>query len=162
MPFGHQCKQCGINFISPKRTAKFCSSACFGNSNIEKVVERNKARRKYAPVDGLTRSQVFYRHTNGKDSLRDVEMRNKVLQNLGGKCVCCGYDKDLRGMVLDHINGDGSEDRKKLGARIARYYSKHLDEAKIKLQVLCATCNQIKAYENREHNKTRRVIKEAA
>ena len=162
MPFGHQCKQCGIDFISPKRTAKFCSSVCFGKSNIDRLVKSNQARRKYAPVEGLTRQQVSYRQTNGKDALRDIEMRQKVLISLGGKCVCCGYDKDLRGLVLDHINGNGSEDRKKHGAKVFRYYSKHLDEAKMMLQVLCATCNQIKAYENREHNKTRRVIKEAA
>lgn len=162
MPFSHKCAFCNIDFISVKRTAQYCSQVCCGKSKADMVIARNKSRRKYPEVEGLTRFQIFYRHTNGKDLLRDIEIRNKVLLSLGGKCVCCGYDKDLRGMVLDHINGDGSDDRKKLGTRIARYYSKHLDEAKIKLQVLCATCNQIKAYENREHNKTRRVIKEAA
>lgn len=122
------------------------------------VVARNKARRKYQEIPGLTRNQAHYRGTNGKDSLRDVEKRRQVLIALGGKCICCGYDKDLRGMVLDHINSDGHEDRKKYGNKVFRYYVNNLDEAKLKLQVLCATCNQIKAYEKREHNKTRRVI----
>jgi hypothetical protein len=162
MPFSHKCKQCEIDFISPKRTAKFCSSTCFGNSNKERLVESNKARQKYQPIDGLTRQQVFYRQTNGKNSVRDVEKRHSLILNLGGKCVCCGYDKDVRGMVLDHINGDGHEDRKRIGSKIARYYSKNMDEAKLKLQVLCATCNQIKAMENKEHNKSRRVIEKAA
>ena len=82
-----------------------------------------------------------------------------LLIALGGECVMCGYDKDLRGMVLDHKHGNGNEDRKRLGAKIFRYYINNLYEAAEKLQVLCATCNQIKAYENREHNKSRRVLK---
>ena len=158
MPFSHKCAFCEISFISPKRKAKFCSQTCLGKSKIDIVVARNKARRKYPEINGLTKNQSYYRGTNGKDSLRDVEKRRNLLIALGGKCVCCGYDKDLRGMVLDHINGDGYEDRKRHGSKVFRYYINNLDEAKNKLQVLCATCNQIKAYEKREHNKTRRVI----
>jgi hypothetical protein len=34
----------------------------------------------------------------------------------------------------------------------------NLNEAAQKLQVLCATCNQIKSFENKEHNRSRRVL----
>jgi hypothetical protein len=60
--------------------------------------------------------------------------------------------------VLDHKNGDGHEDRKRLGPKVFRHYINHLNEAHEKLQVLCATCNQIKSFENREHNRSRRVV----
>jgi hypothetical protein len=86
-----------------------------------------------------------------------VKLRHELINCLGGKCVSCGYDKNIAGLVLDHKNGDGHQDRKEKGSRIARYYIKHLDEAHEKLQVLCATCNQIKSYEENEHNVSRRI-----
>ena len=163
MPFHHVCSFCKIDFVAPKRTAKYCSQSCCAKDHVDVTVAKNKARRKYPEIAGLNRRQVHYRQTNGKDSLRDVELRKHVLVALGGKCVCCGYDKDLRGLVLDHINGDGHEDRKRYGSKLFRHYSKNLEAAKSVLQVLCATCNQIKSIEQREHNRSRRVIiKEAA
>jgi hypothetical protein len=54
--------------------------------------------------------------------------------------------------------GNGAKDRKRIGNKIARYYIKHIDEAKKELQVMCATCNQIKAIEQREHYRTKRVL----
>jgi hypothetical protein len=158
MPFQQVCLECKKDFVSAKRSAKYCCQRCFGLSRSEALVERNKARRKYPEVEGVSRRKAHYLGTNGADNLRDIEKRHNLLIALGGECVACGYDKDLRGMVLDHIKGDGASDRKKFGSKIFRYYIKHLDEASQKLQVLCATCNQIKAYENREHNKSRRII----
>jgi hypothetical protein len=158
MPFQKACQTCGTDFVSPKRTAKYCCSRCFGLSQIARTVAQNKARRKYQEVPGLTKSQASYRGRNGADSLRDVRKRQELLVALGGKCVTCGYSADLRGLVLDHKNGDGHEDRKRLGPKVFRYYINHLDEARKKLQVLCATCNQIKSFENREHNRSRRVV----
>ena len=158
MPFQHTCQHCKTSFASPKRNSKFCGSVCFGLSRVDYVVERNKSRRKYPEVEGLNRRQASYRGRNGVDSLRDVEKRHTLLLALGGACVQCGYDLDLRGLVLDHKEGDGHADRKKLGSKIFRYYVNNLKEAEAKLQVLCATCNQIKAFENREHNRTRRVV----
>jgi hypothetical protein len=147
-----------MDFISPKRHAKFCSLSCKGKYFAEDTIARNKARQKYADVPGLTRKQIAYRETDGADAKRDITKRHALLVALGGKCVCCGYNKDLRGLVLDHINGDGYEDRKRIGGKISRYYVANMIEAKEKLQVLCATCNQIKSMENNEHNRSRRVI----
>lgn len=158
MPFTHTCLHCGKDFASLRSKSKFCGSSCFGLSRASYVVESNKKRRKYPEVEGLSKHQASYRGRNGVDRLRDVRKRQSLLQALGGKCVLCGYDKDLRGLVLDHKNGDGHEDRKRLGAKVFRYYVNHLEEAQEKLQVLCATCNQIKSFENLEHNRSRRVV----
>ena len=157
MPFDKTCTFCSKPFVAVKSAAKFCSAVCFGKSRTPFLVQRNKSRRKYPEIEGLTRYQSWYRGSNKIDRLRDVNKRQELLTYLGGKCVQCGYDKDLRGLVLDHIHGDGSEDRKKRGAKIFRYYLKNLEEANQRLQVLCATCNQIKAFENNEHNRTKRV-----
>jgi len=87
----------------------------------------------------------------------DGRNRFKLLTFLGSKCVRCGYDDDMRGMVFDHIKGGGKEDRKRIGTKIARYYLANKTEALEKLQVLCATCNQIKCYLDKEYNRSRRI-----
>jgi hypothetical protein len=158
MPFHKTCLECKVEFIAAKNKAKYCCQRCFGLSKVESLVERNKARRKYPEIEGVSRRRAHYLGTKGADSLRDVEKRHNLLIALGGECVTCGYNKDLRGLVLDHKNGDGADDRVKHGSKLFRYYVKNLEKAVQKLQVLCATCNQIKAYENREHNKSRRVV----
>lgn len=159
------CRLCGKEFNvtgSKKRQEKriFCSSHCSGKSNAKAVIERNKARRKYPEIEGLSRQQVFYRYNpNLKANKSDKEKREKIIRYLGAKCVKCQYDKDIRALVLDHKNGDGEKDRKEKGSKIQRYYILHLEEAKNNLQVLCANCNVIKAIENNEHNRSRRIKK---
>lgn len=81
-------------------------------------------------------------------------VKDKLFDILGHKCVKCGFD-DKRALQFDHKNGDGNIDRKKLGGCDAsyRYYVKHPEEAKEKLQVMCANCNWIKRAENFEHRR---------
>jgi len=157
VPFDHSCRFCSSGFVSVKRNSQYCSISCAAKDRVPEVVARNKARRKYPAIEGMTRYQAWYRGSDKIDRLRDVNKRELLIQTLGGKCVQCGYDKNPKGLVLDHINGDGKEDRKRLGSKIFRHYIKHIEEAKTKLQVLCATCNQIKAFENQEHNRTKRI-----
>ena len=154
----HFCNFCKKEFSSVKKTAKFCCGSCAAKARVDILIERNKSRRKYPEIDGLTKSQIIYRHNDRVDRFRDIKIRHDLITHLGGKCVICGYDKNILGLVLDHKNGDGHQDRKEKGSKIARYYIKHLEEAHDKLQVLCATCNQIKSYEENEHNRSRRII----
>jgi hypothetical protein len=86
------------------------------------------------------------------------EYRLKILQLLGNKCVKCGYDKDIRGLCIDHVNGGGNEERGRKGkcrkthSSQTYYYhilSKILTGSK-DYQCLCATCNQIKQFERNE------------
>lgn len=153
----YTCNFCKEEFSSVKKNAKYCCGSCAAKARVDTLVERNKSRRKYPEIEGLTRSQVIYRHNDRVDRLRDVNIRHVLINHLGGKCVICGYDKNVVGLVLDHKHGDGYQDRKEKGSKIARYYIKHLDEAHERLQVLCATCNQIKSYEENEHNVSRRI-----
>jgi len=153
----HICNFCKEEFSSVKKNAKYCCGSCAAKARVDVLIERNKSRRKYPEIEGLTKAQIIYRHNDRVDRLRDIKLRHELINCLGGKCVICGYDKNVAGLVLDHKNGDGHQDRKEKGSRIARYYMKHLDEAHEKLQVLCATCNQIKSYEENEHNVSRRI-----
>lgn len=80
--------------------------------------------------------------------------RIALISLLGHTCVYCGYDKDIRGLQVDHINGGGTKEEQETfngdTHAMYRYYLKHPEEAKQKLQTLCANCNQIKRYENQE------------
>jgi hypothetical protein len=59
--------------------------------------------------------------------------REAVLRKLGGQCVCCG-EREYVFLDLDHVNNDGSKDRKKATWRLA------LREPH-RFQILCRNCN---------------------
>lgn len=83
-------------------------------------------------------------------------MRQALLAFFGGRCVRCTFS-DWRALQLDHINGGGYKDNPK-GTRRSSYTLYALirltetkpDMMKAKYQLLCANCNWIKRYENRE------------
>lgn len=77
------------------------------------------------------------------------ELRSKVIEMMGGKCVHCG-ETDSRCLQIDHINGHGIEDRLLHINRqnLLRYIIKHGYEGKY--QLLCANCNWRKRYDNNE------------
>lgn len=74
--------------------------------------------------------------------------RRAMLDDLGGKCVQCGFE-DWRALQVDHIHGDGRKDIYRYGSRYL--YAKIVAENHDKYQLLCANCNWIKRYENKEH-----------
>lgn len=83
---------------------------------------------------------------------RDRAKRLTVIGLLGPKCVKCGFS-DIRGLVLDHKKGGGMNERKKFNystSNIYAYYCKNPEKAFERLQVLCAICNMIKTYEDKE------------
>lgn len=78
------------------------------------------------------------------------KIRQEIFSMFGNKCAKCGYDTDDRAFQIDHINGGGSVDRRIY--RNSNAYYKHILDCKGEgYQLLCANCNQIKCYENREY-----------
>ncbi len=150
-----ECPHCKQQFMATQ-LQKFCSISCAARSNRHITIAKNKTRRIYPENPILNRKQQYYRMHGYKNS-KDKDLRVKLVNQLGGCCVKCGYSKDVRALVLDHKFGDGFLDRKRVGNKIARYYVNHVEEASGKLQVLCANCNMIKSAEDNEHNRTRRV-----
>lgn len=65
------------------------------------------------------------------------ELREIVLKEYGGSCVCCGAD-DLNHLTIDHIEPVRGGTRKKF---IALWRA---DFPKDNLQVMCALCNTAK------------------
>lgn len=84
-----------------------------------------------------------------RDYLRNVRMA--TLEILGGKCVFCGIS-DRRVLQIDHVNGGGSKERKEKG--FTRNFHKFVMDSYLnkenKYQLLCANCNWIKRFENKE------------
>lgn len=76
------------------------------------------------------------------------ELRHRVLEKLGGQCVECGFS-DYRALQIDHINGGGDEDRRTHSKKT--FYENVLEDDGKVYQLLCANCNWIKRYENKEY-----------
>ncbi len=71
------------------------------------------------------------------------KLKYDVLSHYSGgkpRCKCCGIT-GIEFLTLDHINGDGKEDRKKHGAGMAFYAKMKRLGYPNHLQVLCWNCN---------------------
>jgi hypothetical protein len=90
-------------------------------------------------------------------ALRRAKNRNNLLLIISDdgvhiRCVECHYDTDLAALQIEHKNDDGAVDRKRFGGtcnnydihKMIWYYLNHPEEARQKLQILCANCNSIK------------------
>ena len=146
--FYKECNFCKIRF-NGRKYQKFCSGSCGSKSRTDHLNKIHEAKRKYPNIEGLDRGQIFRKFNPDKNVLgldKDNLKRVIVIQALGGKCIECGYDEDIRALQLDHIHNDGKEDRKRLGSRVCRYYVNNIEEAKQNLQVYCANCHAIKTY----------------
>lgn len=82
----------------------------------------------------------------------NAKRRQKLIALFGGKCAICGYDKDWRAFQIDHINGGGTKEIRSFNSTLA-YYRHILDCNGKGYQLLCANCNQIKRFENKEDGK---------
>ena len=117
----------------------------------ESVLARNAAYR-------ATHKDTIYDHDSLVKSDKRVQLRQSILDELGRRCVRCGFDEDVRALQVDHVNGDGAAERARLCTKFGsiRYYSNILDNVKSgNYQILCANCNTIKKYECGEFRKAR-------
>jgi hypothetical protein len=82
-----------------------------------------------------------------RDFKRHLKM--EVLLSYGGKCACCGAT-DFEFLSIDHINNDGAEHRRQMGAfrsnskNIYAWLKQH--DYPEGFQVLCMNCNCAKAW----------------
>lgn len=77
-----------------------------------------------------------------------AERKRKAFERFGSKCVRCGFF-DVRALQIDHVNGGGVKENRK--DRGSNFYVKVLEDMSGKYQLLCANCNWIKRYENKEY-----------
>jgi len=99
-------------------------------------------------------SQKFYK--NNRQELL-IKLKEKYLKDkieiyrlLGNKCKGCGVD-DFRVLQIDHIEGGGRNEKKKLtSVRYQSFVLLSILNKEKRYQLLCANCNWIKRYENDE------------
>lgn len=79
------------------------------------------------------------------DKQKRIQARLDVLKHYGPQCNCCGED-NLLFLSIDHINNNGSEDRKKTQTSMWEAVVKRCfpDD----LQILCMNCNWGKRMNN--------------
>ena len=69
------------------------------------------------------------------------DLRMNIIEGYGGKCELCGEDNPYF-LTLDHINGDGAEERKILGGQLAVYRKlRDSNYPKDNYRLLCYNCN---------------------
>jgi hypothetical protein len=78
------------------------------------------------------------------------------MSKFDNKCATCGFE-DSRALQIDHVNGGGSADRKLYRVNAATYYKRVLADTDNEFQILCANCNWIKRYDNKEDIKKEKI-----
>lgn len=125
------------------------------NNNHERLRERmNKWNR-----DNPEKVSIYHSKTLHKK-------RMKILRLLGNKCYN-PYDiehgeflNDLRCLQIDHVNGNGSQERQEHKNNRLAYYQFIIDKiltGSKDYQLLCSNCNQIKKLLNKEVNGKLRI-----
>lgn len=128
------CKYCGKRFTAVRSDAKRCSDC-----NKERIKEFAKS-----PRGKMLKSE------------NHRKMRISVFSGYGGKCQCCGEDK-FEFLAIDHVNGGGREERKRLSTgQIAKKIINN--NFPPEYRVLCHNCNQsIGWYGYCPHNQWKRT-----
>lgn len=141
-------------YANPNDPRKAQARKRYAEKHKEAINERNRAQCKQY-------YQKHRSHLNTKNTQRQRELalagnssyakrRNALIEAMGGKCVRCGFS-DKRALCIDHINGGGTQERNQFGHNTQKYYVFILDNLPSgKYQLLCANCNAIKEYEERE------------
>ena len=106
-----------------------------------KMKERNSKRRREDPEKSPERLRNHRR-----------KFRFLIFELLGNKCKRCGFSSDWRAFQIDHTNGGGGLEKKRLGIHSfqGKEYFEIVKASPEKYQILCCNCNQIKRYENGE------------
>lgn len=132
------CSVCGAD-ISDKhaRWARGLCHNCYCKDHHDRNEERLKAYREH------------YNHNNA-EQMRDKRiarlamLRLEMIVAFGGKCKCCG-ESEPAFLTLDHVNNDGSIERRVRSNRQTIQLLKKLGWPKDGYQLLCYNCNMGKA-----------------
>lgn len=135
-----RCKNCET--ISVKHKGNGLCVKCWERLIRNKTPKRNKWQKQYREnnMDKIRKNNDKYNH----------ESRQRVVDLLGGKCVRCGFS-DIRALQIDHINGGGYREIKDISSKTRlRLVVESVKNKEMKYQLLCANCNWIKRYEDKE------------
>ena len=105
-------------------------------NHLEKAKEKNKF---YSKLYGKKYRENYY-NKNGKRLIKErIDLRIEVINYYGGKCECCG-ENDYRFLNFDHINNDGSKERREIGySNFAKWLK--INNYPKNIRILCFNCN---------------------
>lgn len=145
-PFGNAIHRSYLRLLNPEKELE-------SQTNQRKIHAEKKRKQARDYYWNHRQERLDYKHSR---KIRTNELNRNVrislLRILGNECVLCGYNTNDLALQIDHINGNGSDERRIHGNTMM--YKKYIcnpELAKSKLQILCANCNQIKKIMNREH-----------
>lgn len=129
-----KCVLCGGKMISIPgarggKKIKYCSSAC-----------KEKARRIRHSKNSAIR-QISY-------SKRYYSIKEKVYSKYGNQCAHCSEQRSPC-LSIDHVNGNGAEDRRETKGSTA-FLLKVLSDDSGEYQILCMNCQWMKRHRNKE------------
>jgi hypothetical protein len=75
-------------------------------------------------------------------AMRYREQRTFCLEKYGNKCVCCG-ESNVEFLAFDHIDGGGTQHRKKVGNITTWIVRNNFPD---NIRILCHNCNQARGY----------------
>ena len=130
--------------------------------NRDKLLEK---RKRWVKMHPERRCAIVKKYMNSIKGRRqrlhwNDQIRQEVLRYYSQgtmACVKCGFS-DVRALQMDHIKGNGAQERRSLTGSQRQgcgiWFWQRLRSAGFPsgYQILCANCNTIKRFENREFN----------
>ena len=116
----------------------------------EKCLEKHKMYIKKIRKENPKAYKKLLEKSNSSHKEASKKLRSEVFAAFGNKCSKCGFS-DPRALQIDHINGCGMKEMRKIGSNRPKFYRKVLESIsrnEQKYQLLCSNCNWIKRMEN--------------
>ena len=133
----YRCPDCGIE----KPESDFHKNVA-RSRGLDSICIECKRRR--ASVRHHANYEENKNRNNQKALLKRRKLRKDIIQAYGGKCVCCGEAEEAF-LVIDHIDGGGTKERREPGkGGVAFYWFLKTNCFPEGYQVLCANCNMAK------------------
>lgn len=129
----------------------------------KKLLEIRDRKIKLAKIKAKEYSKKYFTSEYGKKKIKEYKqsekgrlivlksvkkyrerIRYEVIKKLGGKCNHCGYKEYPEILQIDHVNGGGTKELRKIGTqgvRLKIYKDKNFED---EYQLLCPTCNWVK------------------
>ncbi len=161
-----QNKKCGKKFFTWKYLledgwGKYCSKECRYDSLRKpkewlksKNAQRSKKWRIKHPE--YKKNLMMKEYKSKWSQIKYYQLRDLVIKKYGGKCKECNV-RDQRVLCIDHINGGGVGELRKVSS--LKYLRMVLADNSGKYQLLCHNCNWIKRWEKSEVRRKRIIPK---